>query len=157
MRSGTIVDIHAPPTASVGHGQSGSFREFVAVTHNRTGGDFGADLVDSGGSINLAADPLAERGGNPAHLFSSIAHGDPITPLPRAYVGDPFVIRHLGVVERVGGLRVTGHRFKLERWGAGGAISTPARLAFLNASISSSKAARVDPGAFLVIISTTVR
>ncbi|MFP6858270.1 MAG: multicopper oxidase domain-containing protein [Roseibacillus sp.] len=128
VRSGPIVDIHAPPGSSVGHGQSGSFREFVAVTHNRTGGDFGADLVDSGGSINLAADPLAERGGNPAHLFSSITHGDPITPLPRAYVGDPFVIRHLGVVERVGGLRVTGHRFKIERWGAGGAISDTSPL-----------------------------
>ncbi len=128
VRSGPIVDIHAPPGASVGHGHSGSFREFMVWTHNRTGGEFGADLVDSGGSINLAADPLAQRGGNPSHLFSSTVHGDPMTPLPRAYVGDPFVIRHLGVVERVGGLRVSGHRFKLERWGAGGAISDTSPL-----------------------------
>lgn len=123
VRSGTYVSIHAPDDASIGAGQSGSFREFILFSHNRTGGDFGADLVRSGASINLLGEPMFERGGDPAYVFSSVKHGDPLTPLPRAYVGDPFVIRHLAVVERVGGVRVTGHRFRLERWAGEGALS----------------------------------
>ncbi len=115
VRSGAIADIHALATASVGAGQSGSFREFVVLLHNNspvTGG------VNLGGTINLRAEPFSSRGGDIGHLFSSVTHDDPITPLPRAYVGDPFVIRGLGVVERVGGLRFTGHRFRVERFAA---------------------------------------
>lgn len=113
VRSGTIVDIHAPSTASVGAGQQGSFREFMVFLHNAspvTGGP------GDGGTINLRAEPWATRTGNAAYRFSSVTHNDPITPIPRAYVGDPFVIRGLGVVERVGGLRVAGHRFAQERF-----------------------------------------
>lgn len=115
VRSGTIVDVHAPAGSSIGAGQSGTFREFMVFLQNGnpvTGG------TNSGGVINLRAEPLSSRTGNDAHVFSSVTHDDPITPVPRAYAGDPFVIRGLGVVERVGGLRLTGHRFRMERFAA---------------------------------------
>ena len=34
-----------------------------------------------------------------------------MTPLPRAYVGDPFVIRTITANPSVDGLHVDGHRF----------------------------------------------
>ncbi|MCB0992598.1 MAG: hypothetical protein KDB16_16590, partial [Acidimicrobiales bacterium] len=40
VRTGTVADIHAPASASVGVGQSGSFREFMVFLHN------GANVVD---------------------------------------------------------------------------------------------------------------
>jgi hypothetical protein len=86
----------------------------MVFAHNRTNGRTGANTDDPGSAFNLVAEPLADR--DPATRFSSTVHGDPITPIPRAYVGDPIVFRHLAIVERVGGFRVTGHRFGLERF-----------------------------------------
>jgi hypothetical protein len=114
IRAGAIADIRAPSSASVGAGQRGSFREFMVFAHNRTNGMTGTIVDDPGSSFNLTAQPLAGR--DPATRFSSAVHGDPFTPIPRAYVGDPIVFRHLAIVERVGGFRVTGHRFGLERF-----------------------------------------
>src|SRR5439155_888728 len=48
-------------------------------------------LIDS--MVNLRAEPFGQRGGDPSQRFSSTAFGDPFTPLPRAYPGDPVVIR----------------------------------------------------------------
>lgn len=120
VRSGTIVDIHAPADASIGAGQSGSFREFVVFQHNLTGGTEGQ--VTEGASFNLRAEPVHLRDGDPAHMFSSVKHGDPLTPLPRAYLGDPMVIRNVSLVERVNGVRLTGHPFRAERWSENGAL-----------------------------------
>ncbi|MEE8524933.1 MAG: hypothetical protein V3T72_13445, partial [Thermoanaerobaculia bacterium] len=125
VRSGTVVDIHAPPTASVGAGQQGAFREFMIFLHNGnpvTGG------ANQGGTINLRAEPWSGRAGDPAHRFSSVTHDDPLTPIPRAYVGDPLVIRGLGVVERVGGLRLTGHRFQVERFASTAPLADASHL-----------------------------
>lgn len=115
VRSGTIVDIHVPPGGSVGAGETGSFRElFAAITdRNKT----------QEGFVNLRAEPFGDRAGGPARVFSSVTNGDPFTPLPRAYVGDPFVIRSLGVIENIGGLRIAGARFRDERFNPGGAFS----------------------------------
>jgi manganese oxidase len=60
---------------------------------------------------------------NDPYVFSSVAHGDPPTPLLRAYVGDPVVIRTIGLDERVGDLRITGHRFAAERFNANGTLT----------------------------------
>ena len=128
VRSGAVVDIHAPRRASVGAGQHGSFREFVLFHHNRNAGRRGASADAPGASINLLSEPLRERAGDAADKFSSALHADPWTPLPQAYVGDPFVIRHLSVLERVGGLRMTGHRFRLERWAGNGALSDTSQI-----------------------------
>ena len=73
VRSGTIVDIrNNNPNASVGVGQSGSFREFVIFLHNGRhasqarlafGGQlqFAVNQECEEASINLRAEPLGER------------------------------------------------------------------------------------------------
>ncbi|MFF8597540.1 multicopper oxidase domain-containing protein [Streptomyces sp. NPDC015232] len=38
--------------------------------------------------VNYRSEPLSERGGDPAHWFSSAEHGDPGTPLLRGYPGE---------------------------------------------------------------------
>ncbi|RME44148.1 MAG: hypothetical protein D6791_13805, partial [Chloroflexi bacterium] len=82
-------------------------RQVVAISGNTI-------TVDQPLAFNHAAGEYV--GGDHSVAFSSVTYGDPITPLPRAYVGDPFVIRSLSVVERIGAIRVTGHRFRLERF-----------------------------------------
>lgn len=121
LRSGPIADIHAPAGASIGAGQQGSFREFMAWTTNDN------ELVDA--LINFRSEPLDPRKGSSGDLsraFSSVKHGDPLTPLMRAYVGDPVVFRHISVDDFMSGLRVTGHRFAIERFAANGALSDTA-------------------------------
>ena len=52
----------------------------------------------TGGGFNFRAASLAARLRNnkdASQLFSSKAHGDPATPMLRAYVGDNVVIRLL--------------------------------------------------------------
>jgi hypothetical protein len=66
VRSGTIVDIHAPSNRSVGVGQSGDFREYMLFLHNgrngvRAGTNFKFGQECEEGSINLRASPLGER------------------------------------------------------------------------------------------------
>lgn len=119
VRSGAIADIHT--TGSVAAGHSGSFREFVALVHDGMRFDPNADNLPNGaifrhqGSINLRAEPLSTRGGaEDPNKFSSVTHGDPITPLWRAYAGDPVMVRTLGIVELEASLRITGHRFRPE-------------------------------------------
>jgi hypothetical protein len=64
--------------------------------------------------LNLKANPLADRIGDASLKFSSYTFGDPITPLPRAYAGDPFVIRTINVGPTVDTLHVDGHTFTAE-------------------------------------------
>jgi FtsP/CotA-like multicopper oxidase with cupredoxin domain len=79
-------------------------------------GDFLSPSTTPGGNkdIGTANDP---------YVFSSVAHGDPATPLLRAYVGDPVLIRQVGLNERVGDLRITGHRFAEERFNPNGTLT----------------------------------
>jgi manganese oxidase len=110
--SGTIVDIHTTNPLAPGV-VDGSFREFAAWDIDTN------PATDS--TINLRAEPLNDRGGDPSLFFSSYTHGDPFTPLPRAYPGDPFVIRLISVAENVDAFHVDGHRFWLEnRYGLSG-------------------------------------
>ncbi|HLV57849.1 MAG TPA: hypothetical protein VKY81_03095 [Natronosporangium sp.] len=85
VRSGTIVDIHAPSSASVGVGQSGSFREFMIFLHNGRPFDqapsdfiFGQDCEE--GTINLRAAPLGER--TPEGTIITNDDGQPIDVNP---------------------------------------------------------------------------
>ena len=117
MRAGALADIRVDPSAGgnpVAHNIDGSFREFVLYLHNNSPVERPFTL--GGGTINLRAEPWRLREGNAAYRFSSVTHGDPNTPMLRAYVGDPVVIRGMGLVERVGGVRFTGHRFHMERF-----------------------------------------
>lgn len=116
VRSGNLVDIRVDPGAGgnpVAAGVEGSFREFMLFLHNNNPAE--GQFTLGGGTLNLRAEPWRLRAGEPAYRFSSVTHGDPHTPTVRAYVGDPVVVRGLGVVERVGGVRFTGHRFQQER------------------------------------------
>jgi manganese oxidase len=106
--SGTYVDIHTPNPAVPGLVDS-SFRELALWTIDEN------PVTDS--TLNLRAAPLSDRlagGSDPSLAFSSYRHGDPNTPLPRAYPGDPFVIRTINVSANMDTIHVDGHRFFFE-------------------------------------------
>src|SRR3712207_7594239 len=63
--------------------KTSSFREVALWTID--------DNTVTDSTINLKATPWADRiadNDDPSLLFSSYTHGDPNTPLPRAYVGE---------------------------------------------------------------------
>jgi hypothetical protein len=108
VASGTIVDIHTTSPLVKGV-VDGSFREMALWTIDEN--------PNTDATLNLKADPWADRlaeNPDPSLLFSSYTHGDPITPLPQAYPGDPLVIRTINVGPTVDGLHIDGHRFTLE-------------------------------------------
>ncbi len=102
LRSGTIADIHTTNPLIPGV-VNGSFREFAVMPIDQVAG------VDS--TFNLRAEPLANRGTDPSLWFSSYKFGDPYTPLPKAYPGDPFVIRTISANPSVDTLHIDGMRF----------------------------------------------
>jgi hypothetical protein len=95
----------------------------------------GASVPDTVGNYTMGFTAAEEPAGsdrvdctnigtsNDPYVFSSVAHGDPPTPLLRAYVGDPVVIRQVGLDEQVGDLRITGHRFSEERFNPNGVLT----------------------------------
>ena len=106
--SGTLVDIHTSNPLAPGL-LDGSFREFVLWTIDQN------PTTDS--TLNLRAEPLSDRrvaATDPSLLYSSYRHGDPFTPIPRAYAGDPFVIRTVNVSSGVDTLQVDGHKIFAE-------------------------------------------
>lgn len=109
--SGAVVDIRTSNPLIPGV-LTGSFREFALLTIDSNGSG-----VDS--TINLRAEPVLNRlgpGGNPdpSLAYSSYTHGDPYTVLPRAYRGDPVVIRSINVSPGVDTFEIDGHRFALD-------------------------------------------
>jgi hypothetical protein len=81
----------------------GSFREFAVWEID------GNPVSDS--TINLRAEPLSDRSGSASTLFSSAtASGDPFTQMPKAYPGDPFVVRSINVSPNVDTLHFDGTR-----------------------------------------------
>jgi manganese oxidase len=85
VRSGTIVDIRTPNSATVGTGQSGSFREFMIFLHNGrpaasddANRKFGQECEE--GSINLRAAPFGER--TPPGTLITDATGAPVNVDP---------------------------------------------------------------------------
>lgn len=111
LTSGPIADVRTDRVVSAD--VQGSFREMVLFIQD----DLRLTrLGDSAGSaINLRVEPLKGRGDDPAHYFDSRVHGDPETPLLRAYLGDPIVIRGLvPAANEVHTLHVDGHWFRRE-------------------------------------------
>ena len=103
VSSGALVDVHTtnPLVPSL---VNGSFREFALWTIDEN------PVTDS--TINLKAEPWADRPSDPANRFSSYTGGDPITPTLRAYPGDPVVIRAVDAnPEGADGLHLDGHQF----------------------------------------------
>jgi manganese oxidase len=80
--------------------------------------DYGAD--QGGVAVNYRNEPFQIRvkanatGGKaePAYVYSSAVHGDPSTPVFRAYTQDPVVIRFItGAHEEAHGFNLHGHRW----------------------------------------------
>ncbi|MCI0526185.1 MAG: hypothetical protein L0Y56_01845, partial [Nitrospira sp.] len=74
----------------------------------------------TGGGFALKVEPLSVRLANnsdPSVLFSSKVHGDPETPMVRAYLGDPIVFRTLQPsANEAHTWHVSGHWFPLDRY-----------------------------------------
>lgn len=74
----------------------------------------------TGGGYNLRVEPLSVRLANnpdPSQLFNSRIHGDPETPILRAYLGDPIVVRLIeGSANEVHSWHISGHWFPMERY-----------------------------------------
>ena len=87
----------------------------------------------SGGSFGMRVEPLHRRlleNADASVLFSSAVHGDPATPLVRAYLGDPIVIRALvEAANESHAIHVQGHAFPLERFLTGARPRSTALLA----------------------------
>jgi manganese oxidase len=67
-------------------------------------------------AISYRSEPFRERRGEPAHIFSSFVHGDPVTPLLEGYAGDPVRIRLLqGAHEEQHGFNLHRYRWRRER------------------------------------------
>ena len=75
------------------------------------------DMEDRGEKgINYSSEPFKHRlAANPdkSLIFSSILHGDPSTPIPEAYVGDPIRLRVMQTADRSRGSVFTLHS---HRW-----------------------------------------
>ncbi len=111
LQSGPLADIHT--TSNVTADVTGSFRELALFIQDNNP----LSHVDrsSGSALNLRVEPLDNRKGDPAQLFSSAAHGDPETPLLEAYAGDPVMIRALvGATNDAHTLHIDGHWFRVE-------------------------------------------
>jgi manganese oxidase len=83
--------------------------------------DYGAD--QGGYAINYRNEPfqIRTRPGaaglkkDPAYVYSSAVHGDPSTPVFRAYAGDPVVVRNMiGAHEEMHTFNIHGHRWLSE-------------------------------------------
>jgi hypothetical protein len=124
--SGTLADIRTESPLLPGK-VDGSFREFawfqIDDNPGRTPGvppppgeeDEDVDGQDS--TVNLRAEPWADRLGadpDPSLLFSSYRHGDPSTPMPKAYPNDPLVLRTVQVGPLIDTFRLDGMRFSSE-------------------------------------------
>ncbi len=120
ITSGPIADIHTE--REVVPGLDGSFREYVLFMTDRN--------PQTGSAINMRADPLfaggsrlfgtSSRGNSPPDLImSSGVNGDPVTPILRAYAGDPIMLRLLTTAtEEIHPFTITGHQFRQERFQA---------------------------------------
>ncbi len=87
----------------------------------------------TGGGFALRVEPLSVRLANnpdPSVLFSSKTHGDPGTPLVRAYLGDPIVFRSIvPSANESHTWHVSGHWFPEDRYNDGSIPRNTLRLA----------------------------
>jgi hypothetical protein len=129
---GSVSDVKVPDPATPG-GYLASFREFTVnysdfvpmvdaagkpINPPKEPDQYAAD--QGGMAINYRNEPFPTRNNSakvgpqrePANIFSSVVHGDPSTPIFRAYQGDPVIVRFMG------GAHEEGHTFTLagHRW-----------------------------------------
>jgi hypothetical protein len=74
----------------------------------------------TGSAFNMRVSPLSRRlavNPDPTLVFSSKVHGDPDTPLLRAYLGDPIMVRNLvTTVNETHTMHFNGHWFRYQRY-----------------------------------------
>lgn len=74
----------------------------------------------TGGGLNFKAEPISSRltaNPNASRLFSSVVHGDPYTPMVRAYLGDTVVFRLLQTMANETMVwTLSGHTYLTERY-----------------------------------------
>ncbi len=130
--AGTVVNKKPKPDSKPQHtnalGSMDSWSLPVNAFSYLNGGD-----RTSGGSFGMRVEPLHRRlnvNKDVSKLFSSKTHGDPNTPLVRAYVGDPIVIRALAeAANETHAIHVQGHYFPLERFLTGARPQSTVHLA----------------------------
>jgi len=131
---GSVADIRTPTNPATGI--NASFREFT-VNYSDFVPMFDAAgkpinppgapdqyAADQGGmAINYRNEPFPIRVNSastgakkePAYVFSSAVHGDPSTPIFRAYQKDPVIFRYMGGAHEEGhGFTLSGHRWLSE-------------------------------------------
>jgi len=122
-RSGTIVDIITNRQAAPGVPIQ-SFREFVLHQMGAiTALDGKGESLGQPGGFNMKQEPITKGrltvDPDPSLVFSSVRHGDPETPLLRAYVGDLVAIRLMNSSGHdMSAFHLAGHRFRQERFDA---------------------------------------
>jgi hypothetical protein len=93
----------------------------------------------TGSGLNFRAGPIAQRlATNPdaSQIFNSQIHGDPYTPLLRAYTGDTMVFRLLHtLMNETMTWTIAGHTFLSERYAAMRTARIRCTSALLNATI----------------------
>jgi FtsP/CotA-like multicopper oxidase with cupredoxin domain len=109
--SGLVADVHTQAPVSVDI--AGSFRELVMLLQD--GNLLTRFGTSSGSTLNMRAEPLDRRRGDPSTLFDAKTGGDPATTLLEAYLGDPVVMRALVAgSNEVHTWHVDGHWFRAE-------------------------------------------
>jgi manganese oxidase len=127
ITSGPIADIRVPDRTPVSADVTGSFRELVSFVQD--GSPAHARRPHSREQPQHARRSLDRRGGSPDRAFSSTAHGDPVTPLLRAYLGDPLVVRvTVGGTNEVHTWHLDGHWFRREPWSTESMATSTARV-----------------------------
>lgn len=113
VKSGPIADIHT--AGKVSADIIGSFREFIMFIQDDN--QLTSIANSLGSTLNLRAEPLAARNGDPSQIFNSKLFGDPATPLLEANLGDPLVVRTLVAgTNDVHTWHLDGHTFRQEPW-----------------------------------------
>ena len=123
IRSGAIADIVT--NARVSADVTGSFREAVLFLQDDQ--PIGHEGRSSGSAINQRIEPL--RGRDPPPRAFASTRGDPETPLIRAHLGDPVVVRTLVAgTNDIHTIHVDGHWFRLEPWSRSSRPVSTARI-----------------------------
>ncbi len=126
VRSGTKVNIITDPAAVPQLAPdipTQNFREYVLHQMNAIHGtNVAPGPGGDPGGFNLRQEPLANRlaeNADPSLVFSSVIHGDPATPLLRAYDGDLVMIRLLNSAGHdANTFHITGQQVRFDRYNA---------------------------------------
>lgn len=150
VRSGAVADITTDSPVSLDI--DGSFREVALGVQDDN--PLSRLKRSSGSALGLRVEPLDRRPGNSTDVFRSEVHGEPVTPVIDAVLGDPVVLRTLvGATNDVHTLHVDGHRFRVEPWSPTSPLVSTVRVGIserFDLSIAAAGGPRRQPGDYLI-------